>query len=1079
MHNKQQQKIAELENKMRQTKTDSIISGLQELREAQDQMKKDQDNNKAKIVQFGKKIDGVVRREDLLVLFEPKLQQVKMNYLSKLKNQELNQKEKLNQKIQKNFKMILYLDQKKLFKHQLNNQLINLKLKKALIYLEQRKVKEEKRLRRFICQKQLWSYALCDKELVKFKGQLGDYRGWAHFPSKETSPERMGRILYIYDIIFQLGVGYKQMQEKQKNNRERYQNDKDRPNSQANQQFYQTGSQMSQNQNNLPKINYRYLMNNQQQIIAVLTKTKESQQKIKVKTSKYLKQLDIFKMQLNPKEIRLYQQVMNNYHMDYQIVQEINLKLMVVQENLHIIVLNYFSIYQINIHKELNSLKYLQILKMMHINYYHYLLIFQLIKKIQDKGLVAMKDVLEIKKLKEQLEIWYKRIRVQQIQEQIQQTSWKESDQPPPENLNLQREQNKRQKKLEHITLQWDGNPEYLIKTFYNPLILQQRTTKSNKNRNAALKKVNCRKQSYCQNSNEFISKEFKDQIKRKKSLASNDKSNQPMQVDKIAILGSLSKRTFQLLSKLNQISQSMNKLRMSQQKLKSVIDFIRKCEQYVQLPNQLKEAYLQRSNAQVMKLISLQKENMNQYKNISLFKQLNEQIDQIMKQIYNNILQQIKQENLEYNQILEIGEYIKELNLTQNSTQDIVNNLQQSIKNFNAYFNKTLQSRDNEAYQIEMIRGDFIIEFLQQCYYLNKNYNYRIVQLQKIFQIILKFMQRSQFQSKYEQIKGRNRKQDVIVFRFSLKSWFNQQYNALLCQRINQDIESIKSMVQIIINLFGDSPKLDNQINDIEVKSLSLQFSNYTLKQIKVNFVVPQKDVFGINFSEFMLQIFIEILKISKNKNVDRILFLQLLQDSLNYLQQNCKESQDYLIFLHNIKLISSQIKDLAQSVYQNSKKLISFKEFAEPIQQQINGILSQYYQPCLQNYVKLLKLDQPQGMDMIPRLYVIQWLTVFNEQAVTLAQINLDQSVTDSMMSFIVSQCFKNIEAVSTHAKRAKFLDQLNYEINLLKIMTLTFQGSVSQEGFQRLQRKMDELSQNTVSETSEWARPQKIKM
>lgn len=37
--------------------------------------------------------------------------------------------------------------------------------------------------------------------------------------------------------------------------------------------------------------------------------------------------------------------------------------------------------------------------------------------------------------------------------------------------------------------------------------------------------------------------------------------------------------------------------------------------------------------------------------------------------------------------------------------------------------------------------------------------------------------------------------------------------------------------MVEIITNLFGDSPRLDNQINDIEVKSLSLQFSNYTLK--------------------------------------------------------------------------------------------------------------------------------------------------------------------------------------------------------------------------------------------------------
>lgn len=39
-----------------------------------------------------------------------------------------------------------------------------------------------------------WSCASCDKELDKFKGQLGDFRGWAVFPPKETSPERMGRV---------------------------------------------------------------------------------------------------------------------------------------------------------------------------------------------------------------------------------------------------------------------------------------------------------------------------------------------------------------------------------------------------------------------------------------------------------------------------------------------------------------------------------------------------------------------------------------------------------------------------------------------------------------------------------------------------------------------------------------------------------------------------------------------------------------------------------------------------------------------------------------------------------------------
>ncbi|CAD8100068.1 unnamed protein product [Paramecium primaurelia] len=254
-----QQKIAELENKMKQTKTDSIISGLQELREIQDQMKKDQDTNKAKIAQFGKKIDGVVTREDLLALFEPKLKQVRDELSKQIeelrikleKKAELEDLEKLQNDLVSRLEEVVQA----LIKQLANKS----ETKKALIYLEQRinqifmmlegegGSKDQEGL---FAKKQLWSCASCDKELDKFKGQLGDYRGWAHFPPKETSPERMGRF----------GVGYKQMQEKSKNNRdkidkERYPNDKDRPNSQANQQFYQTGSQMSQSQNNLPKIN--------------------------------------------------------------------------------------------------------------------------------------------------------------------------------------------------------------------------------------------------------------------------------------------------------------------------------------------------------------------------------------------------------------------------------------------------------------------------------------------------------------------------------------------------------------------------------------------------------------------------------------------------------------------------------------------------------------------------------------------------------------------------------------------------------------------------------------------------------
>lgn len=72
-----------------------------------------------------------------------------------------------------------------------------------------------------------WSCASCDKELDKFKGQLGEYKGWQIFPPKETSPERMGRVLTIY-ISIKFGVGYKNMQDKVKVNRDRLEKERDR-----------------------------------------------------------------------------------------------------------------------------------------------------------------------------------------------------------------------------------------------------------------------------------------------------------------------------------------------------------------------------------------------------------------------------------------------------------------------------------------------------------------------------------------------------------------------------------------------------------------------------------------------------------------------------------------------------------------------------------------------------------------------------------------------------------------------------------------------------------------------------------
>lgn len=40
-----------------------------------------------------------------------------------------------------------------------------------------------------------WSCLSCDKNLDDYNGKLGEYKHWAMFPPKETSPERMGRVI--------------------------------------------------------------------------------------------------------------------------------------------------------------------------------------------------------------------------------------------------------------------------------------------------------------------------------------------------------------------------------------------------------------------------------------------------------------------------------------------------------------------------------------------------------------------------------------------------------------------------------------------------------------------------------------------------------------------------------------------------------------------------------------------------------------------------------------------------------------------------------------------------------------------
>jgi hypothetical protein len=77
--------------------------------------------------------------------------------------------------------------------------------KKALIYLEKKinqlyvLITKEGGMKKgdmdaLISKRPLfWSCLSCDKNLDDYNGKLGEYKHWAMFPPKETSPERMGR----------------------------------------------------------------------------------------------------------------------------------------------------------------------------------------------------------------------------------------------------------------------------------------------------------------------------------------------------------------------------------------------------------------------------------------------------------------------------------------------------------------------------------------------------------------------------------------------------------------------------------------------------------------------------------------------------------------------------------------------------------------------------------------------------------------------------------------------------------------------------------------------------------------------
>ncbi|CAD8101586.1 unnamed protein product [Paramecium primaurelia] len=244
-------KLAELEKKIQGIQTDKIYIELQNQREQMDLIKRDQDQNKIKINNFGKKIESIVTKDELFQTFDPKIKQVRDEIQRIGDETKLNIERKADAQEVKDLNQT-FLDQLQKVVTELIKTLANKQeTKKALIYLEQKinqifmilegdGSKDQDSL--FVKKPLSWSCASCDKDLDKYKGQLGDFKNWAVFPPKETSPERMGKF----------GIGYKNMQEKLKSNREKL--DKDRNQNEKESSQHQQSMTLSQSQTQLPKI---------------------------------------------------------------------------------------------------------------------------------------------------------------------------------------------------------------------------------------------------------------------------------------------------------------------------------------------------------------------------------------------------------------------------------------------------------------------------------------------------------------------------------------------------------------------------------------------------------------------------------------------------------------------------------------------------------------------------------------------------------------------------------------------------------------------------------------------------------
>ncbi|CAD8092614.1 unnamed protein product [Paramecium primaurelia] len=244
-------KLTELEKKIQGIQTDKIYIELQNQREQMDLIKRDQDQNKIKINNFAKKIESIVTKDELFQTFDPKIKQVRDEIQRIGDETKLSIDRKADAQEVKDLNQA-FLDQLQKVVTELIKTLANKQeTKKALIYLEQKinqifmilegdGSKDQDSL--FVKKPLSWSCASCDKDLDKYKGQLGDFKNWAVFPPKETSPERMGKF----------GIGYKNMQEKLRSNREKL--DKDRSQNEKESSQQQQSMTLSQSQTQLPKI---------------------------------------------------------------------------------------------------------------------------------------------------------------------------------------------------------------------------------------------------------------------------------------------------------------------------------------------------------------------------------------------------------------------------------------------------------------------------------------------------------------------------------------------------------------------------------------------------------------------------------------------------------------------------------------------------------------------------------------------------------------------------------------------------------------------------------------------------------